>query len=246
VSTVSGDYAAFDVPKLLEVMAIEGAIVTIDAMGCQRDIARKILDKKADYVLALKANQGTFREDVEVFMAEQEASDFKDTTISQDETVDGDHGHIETRNTTVIHDAGWLQKRHDWFGLKAIVMVESRREIPESAGAYKIESETRFYITSLVLAANQIGPIVRGHWAVENSLHWVMDMVFRDNDRFEPIMPRPTSALSNTWQPTCPAKPQPKIRCVPDERSPHGMTAFSPALTQHDGASPDSPEAFAG
>jgi predicted transposase YbfD/YdcC len=69
-------------------MAIEGAIVTIDAMGCQRDIARKIIDKKADYVLALKANQGTLREDVEVFMAEQEASDFKDTTISQDETVD--------------------------------------------------------------------------------------------------------------------------------------------------------------
>src|SRR5476649_590678 len=96
------------IPKLIEMMAIEGAIVTIDAMGCQRDIAQKIVDKKADYVLALKGNQGSLREDVELFAAEQKANGFK-ATISQDETVDGDHAaahlrgrhsRIETRATT--------------------------------------------------------------------------------------------------------------------------------------------------
>jgi predicted transposase YbfD/YdcC len=164
------------IPKLLDLLAIEGAIVTIDAMGCQRAIATTILAKKADYVLALKGNQGLLREDVEVFVAEQQANGFRDTTISRDETVDGDHGRIETRKTTVIHDVAWLQERHDWPGLKSVVMVESTREIGP-----RIESETRFYITSLVLAAALLGPIIRSHWSVE-SMHWIMDMVFRDDE----------------------------------------------------------------
>ncbi len=165
------------IPKLLEMLAIEGAIVTIDAMGCQRTIARKIIKKKADYVLALKGNQGTLRDDVEIFVAEQKANNFKDSTVSRHETVDGDHGRIETRATTVIHDIAWLQERHNWPGLKAVVMVESTREIGS-----KIERETRFYITSLLYLATQMGPVIRSHWAVENSLHWVMDMVFRDDE----------------------------------------------------------------
>ena len=165
------------IPKLLEMLAIEGAIVTIDAMGCQRDIAQKILDKKADYVLALKGDQGTLREDVELFVGEQKANKFKDTKISQDQTVDGNHGRIETRTTTVIHDVTWLRERHDWPGLKAVVIVDSTRE---TAG--KIERETRFYVTSLVLLASLLGPIIRSHWAIENSLHWVMDMIFRDDE----------------------------------------------------------------
>ncbi|HEX9214643.1 MAG TPA: ISAs1 family transposase [Bradyrhizobium sp.] len=165
------------IPALLDMMAIEGAIVTIDAMGCQRDIAKKIVDKKADYVLALKGNQGTLCEDVEVFAAEQKANGFKDTTVSRHETVDGDHGRIETRAYTVFHDVAWLQERHNWPGLQGVVMVESTREIGD-----KIERETRFYITSLVWLALQLGPVVRSHWAIENSLHWVMDMVFRDDE----------------------------------------------------------------
>jgi predicted transposase YbfD/YdcC len=165
------------IPRLLEMLAIEGAIVTIDAMGCQRDIAQTILDKKADYVLALKGNQGTLRQDVELFAAEQKAGGFKDTKISHHESLDGNHGRIETRTTTVIHDVGWLQERHRWPGLKAVVMVESTREIGD-----KVEHETRFYITSLVWLAHQIGPVIRSHWAVENSLHWVMDMTFRDDE----------------------------------------------------------------
>ncbi len=164
------------IPKLLEMMAIEGATVTIDAMGCQREIAQKIIDKKADYVLALKGNQGTLRDDVELFVTEQKAKDFKDTRISRDKTVDGDHGRIETRTTTVIHDVDWLDE-HKWPGLKRIIIIDSEREIDG-----KIETETRLYITSLVLLANALGPIVRSHWAVENSLHWVMDMIFRDDE----------------------------------------------------------------
>ncbi len=165
------------IPKLLDMLAIEGAIITIDAMGCQRDIAQKVIDKKADYVLALKGNQGSLREDVELFATEQKARGFADTTISQDTTVDGDHGRIETRTTTVIHDVKWLQERHSWPGLKAVAIVESSREV-----SGKIEWETRYYITSLVLPAAALGPVVRSHWAIENSLHWVMDMVFRDDE----------------------------------------------------------------
>jgi predicted transposase YbfD/YdcC len=172
------------IPALLDMLEIEGAIVTIDAMGCQRNIAQKIVDKKADYVLALKGNQGSLREDVELFVAEQKAKDFKDTRVSHHQTVDGDHGRIETRNYTVIHDVAWLQERHNWPGLKSVVMVESIREIPAAtpAAAPKIEREVRFYITSLVWLACRIGPIIRSHWAIENSLHWVMDMIFRDDE----------------------------------------------------------------
>ncbi len=173
------------IPKLLDMLVIEGAIITIDAMGCQREIARKVIDRRADYVLALKANQGALRADVAIFVNEQKANDFKDTTISQHRCVDGDHGRIETRKTTVIHDVGWLRKRHDWPGLNGIVMVESTRE----TGA-KTETETRFYITSLADPAEKLGPVIRQHWAIENSLHWaienslhwVMDMVFRDDE----------------------------------------------------------------
>jgi predicted transposase YbfD/YdcC len=165
------------IPKLLNMLTIEGAIVTIDAMGCQRDIAKAILDKKADYVLALKGNQGSLREDVELFVTEQTTRGFADTEISQNTTVDGDHGRIETRTTTVFQDVEWLQKRHNWPGLKAVVMVESSREV-----SGKIERETRLYITSLVMIAALLGPVVRSHWAIENSLHWVMDMIFRDDE----------------------------------------------------------------
>jgi predicted transposase YbfD/YdcC len=171
------------IPALLDMLAVEGAVVTIDAIGCQRDIARKVLDKKADYVLALKGNQGSLREDVELFAAEQKANGFRDTKTTRHETVDADHGRIETRTYTVIHDVAWLQERHQWPGLKGIVMVESQREIPAPApGANTIEHETRFYITSLVWIAAQIGPAIRAHWMIENGLHWVLDMNFRDDE----------------------------------------------------------------
>ena len=175
VSDKSNEIVA--IPALLEMLAIEGAIVTIDAMGCQRDIAAKIVAKKADYVLALKGNQGTLREDIELFATEQKAKGFRDTTVSRHETVDGDHGRIETRTYTAFHDVAWLQERHKWPGLRGFIMVESTREMGD-----KVERETRFYITSLLWLAAQLAPVVRGHWAIENSLHWILDMIFRDDE----------------------------------------------------------------
>jgi predicted transposase YbfD/YdcC len=165
------------IPQLLDLLAIEGAVVSIDAMGCQRDIARKIIDKKADYILALKGNQGSLRDDVELFAAEQQAAGGKDAKLTRAETIDGDHGRIETRTVTVFHDIEWLRERHAWPGLRAIAMVDSVREI-----GGKKERETRFYITSLDLTAGEIAGLIRGHWAVENSLHWVLDMTFREDD----------------------------------------------------------------
>jgi predicted transposase YbfD/YdcC len=128
-------------------------------------------------ILALKGNQGTLLEDVELFANEQKTNGFKNAKISRHKTVDGDHGRIETRTYTVIHEVEWLQERHDWPALQGVVVVESQREIDG-----RITQETRLYITSLVLLANMIGPMIRDHWAVENGLHWVMDLVFRDDE----------------------------------------------------------------
>jgi predicted transposase YbfD/YdcC len=174
VSEKSNEIVA--IPALLDMLSIEGAIVTIDAMGCQRAIARKIIERKADYVLALKGNQGTLQDDVALFVAEQKSKGFTDTIVSTDETIDGDHGRIETRCVTVIHDVEWLRERHQWPGLRGVIVVDSRRET--RAGS---ESETRLYLTSSNRSAKQLGPAVRQHWSVENSLHWVMDMTFNDD-----------------------------------------------------------------
>jgi predicted transposase YbfD/YdcC len=129
---------------------------------------------------------------VELLISEQKARDFVDSEISQATTIDADHGRIETTTTIVIHDVEWLRKRHDWPGLKAVVMAESTRE-----NAGKAEQETLFYITSLIMLAHLLGPVVRSHWAIENSLPWVMDMIFRDAEYRVRTMPRPTSPPSN-------------------------------------------------
>ena len=102
---------------------------------------------------------------------------FSDATVSHSETIDGDHGRIETRTVVVIHDMAWLNHRHDWPGLKAVAVVDSTREING-----KTEKETRFYITSPTASASLVGPAIRNHWSIENSLHWVMDMTFRDDE----------------------------------------------------------------
>jgi predicted transposase YbfD/YdcC len=165
------------IPQLLDLLTIKGSTITIDAMGCQREIAAKIIEKEADYVLALKGNQGTLREDVELFFIEQKARKYRDCSVDRHETIEKSHGRIETRIVTAVGDLGWLQERHQWPGLAGIVMVESRREI----GA-RTEREFRFYVTSLGPDAERLGEAIRGHWSIENGLHWVMDMVFRDDE----------------------------------------------------------------
>lgn len=165
------------IPELLDLLAIKGAIVTIDAMGCQKKIAEKIIDKKADYVLGLKGNQGSLRDDVELLFDEQMANGFKDIAISRTLKTDADHGRIETREVCVTDDIAWLKERHDWKGLNSIVMVLYTRET-----ATGTERERRFYISSLPADAEKLGAAIRAHWGVENSLHWVLDVNFRDDD----------------------------------------------------------------
>jgi len=165
------------IPNVLDMVDIKGATVTIDAIGCQRDISQKIINKEGDYVLTLKKNQESLHEDVKIFVDEQKDKKFEDTKISHHRTIEKDHGRIETRDITVIHDIEWLQKRHQWPGLNAIVVIESEREINK-----KSTKETRFYLTSSKEEAEKISEIIRSHWAIENNLHWVLDISFRDDE----------------------------------------------------------------
>jgi predicted transposase YbfD/YdcC len=151
------------IPRLLDMIDVAGAVVTIDAMGCQREIATKILEKNANYLLALKGNQSRLHDDVRMFVDEQKKLGYADTTASRHETLDGDHGRIETRVCTVVHDVDWLVERHEWPGLKGIVVVDST---VETGG--KTVKETRLYITSSALGADRLGAYVRGHWSIEN------------------------------------------------------------------------------
>jgi len=165
------------IPALLDLLAIKGAIVTIDAMGCQTRIAEKIISKGADYLFGLKGNQGTLRADVELLFTEQMACNFKDVTVSRASGTDGGHGRIETRDIFAIDDIAWLKQSHDWKGLRSIVMVASKCETAKG-----IETERRFYISSLPADAEKLGAAIRQHWGVENSLHWLLDVNFRDDD----------------------------------------------------------------
>lgn len=165
------------IPELLDLLAITGAIVTIDAMGCQKKIAEKIIAKGADYVLGLKGNQGTLRDDVELLFDEQMTNGFKDISVSKTADTDAGHGRIETREVFATADIGWLKERHGWKGLNTITMVLSIRET-----AMGSEQERRFYISSLPADAEKLAAAIRAHWGVENSLHWVLDVHFRDDD----------------------------------------------------------------
>ena len=159
------------VPKLLEMLSLKGCIVTVDALNCQRDIARQIVDQGGDYALALKGNQGTLHDDVRMFL-----DDPATTPITTDTTVDGDHGRIETRTSTISTAVGWLQDDHRWLGLKAIGKIVRTREI----GAKKTV-ETAYYLLSTPMTAARFGQVVRAHWAVENSLHWTLDVILNED-----------------------------------------------------------------
>lgn len=150
------------IPKLLDLLVTEGAMVTIDAIGCQRQIARKILDRGGDYVLALKGNQTSLHEDVALFFAEQTARYFAECAPELHEPQEKSHGRIETRVITALDDIAWLKERHDWPGLASIVMVESNRESSPRARR-KIERETSGYIASIVADAERRGKVIRGH-----------------------------------------------------------------------------------
>lgn len=164
------------IPKLLDLFSLQGQIVTIDAMGCQSAIAEKIIDQGGDYVLALKGNQGTLCQDVTLFL-ETEVLKKKSKMIEDDhEEVDCGHGRIETRKCFISSQIEWLPQQDKWKGLKSIAMIEERREI-----GVKVSVERRFFISSLPANAQKLAAAVRAHWAVENCLHWTLDLVFNED-----------------------------------------------------------------
>jgi predicted transposase YbfD/YdcC len=163
------------IPKLLQVLDVEGCIVTIDAMGCQYEIANKIKGKGGDYILALKNNQANLREDVELFFKDQDV--IMEKKLDTHETTDGDHGRIETRKCTVITDIEWLKKMHKkWNSIESIVKIESKREIKGI-----ISEENRYYISSLKTDAKAMMNHIRSHWGIENKLHWILDVQFQED-----------------------------------------------------------------
>ena len=157
------------IPELLKILDIEECIITIDAMGTQKKIAETIIEKRADYILALKGNQGYLKEDVQnTFLRQQ--PDFTD------ETVEKGHGRIETRKCEVINKLDFIDEKEQWAGLKSIARVTASRDING-----KKTSEVRLYITSVESDAKNFNSFIRQHWGVENSLHWTMDVTFRED-----------------------------------------------------------------
>jgi predicted transposase YbfD/YdcC len=166
-------------PVLLQQLALAGCLVTIDAMGCQREIAQQILDQDGDYVLALKGNQGTLHEDVTMTMALAQRSDFADLQHDRAETTEQGHGRQETRRAVVLDDPeplSWLQGHHNWPGLQAIGRIQAERQIGEQSS-----SETRYYLLSQPLSAQAFLEAVRSHWGIENCVHWVLDVSFGED-----------------------------------------------------------------
>lgn len=167
------------IPKLLTQLNITGAVVTLDAMGCQTKVAQQIIAQGGDYMLSLKGNQGRLHQDVKLFF---EAENSRPATGH--EAFDGGHGRIESRAVRASAKIDWLKAQHpDWAGLKSIVAVTAKRQF-KGKGESKITEETRYFISSLDATDPQrLGQIVRAHWGIENQLHWVLDCAFDEDVR---------------------------------------------------------------
>lgn len=164
------------IPDLLEILEIKGCVVTIDAMGCQKSIAKKIVEKEGDYVFGLKGNHKNLNEEVkEVFEGKRQVR-FMETKETTHETLDKGHGRLETRRYRAIAIENLPINVSDWPGIQSVVEVTSIREIGE-----KKSEEKRYYISSLEADASKQAQHIRGHWGIENSLHWVMDVTFNED-----------------------------------------------------------------
>ena len=168
------------IPALLDALAVTGGIVTIDAIGCQREIAATIRAREADYVLALKENQPTLHEAVAFHFAQVRASGGADLTHTRHSTIEKGHGRIEVRRCWATDNpevVAWPDPERAWPGLRSVALVEAERRLADT-----VTSETRYYLSSLPGEAQTIAEAVRGHWGIENRLHWVLDVAFREDE----------------------------------------------------------------
>lgn len=167
------------IPKLLDLLDIRGTTITVDAMGCQRAIAEKVIDQGADYIMGLKGNQGTAHKEVELFFTDARASDFRDVEHTRDETVDGsEHGRLEVRRVVVTQKLDWFQDLPKWKGLRSLIMIERERTV----GSEPTTVERQYYWSSHAKDAKTLGAMIRGHWGIENRLHWCLDVAFREDE----------------------------------------------------------------
>lgn len=164
------------IPELLKLLSIEGCIVTIDAMGCQKEIAKRIIEAKADYVLALKDNHSRLHKHAEVYMEKLHKGKIPEATCDQKETIENGHGRAEKRIYLITDTLDWMKEKESWSGLRSIGMVISERQI----GTEKT-IERRYYLSSLPANADIFSKAVREHWGIENRLHWVLDVTFNED-----------------------------------------------------------------
>jgi predicted transposase YbfD/YdcC len=166
------------IPQLLEMIDVSGAIVTIDAMGCQKEIAAKIVEKKGDYVLALKGNQENLHHDVKNLFLKALENDFEGLKHQNCRTTDRGHGREATRVYYVVEVPEDLAKRYpEWKGLKTLGLAISERQVGDATPTV----EMRFYLSSLNAKVKTFARAVRGHWKIENQLHWVLDVSFHED-----------------------------------------------------------------
>ena len=166
------------IPELLKILDLEGCIVTIDAIGCQKEIVKEIVNKKADYVISLKGNQENLHKDIKDYLDWAERIKFKEIKYDYYRTLEKGHGRIEERRCWVTEEIEWLEGKEDWANLKSVIMVEAIREV---IGKEKTV-ERRYFISSLGGKAKEALRAVRGHWAIENELHWCLDIGFREDE----------------------------------------------------------------
>jgi predicted transposase YbfD/YdcC len=165
------------IPHLLDMLELEGCVVSIDAMGTQKAIAKKIRDKGAEYVLALKGNQESIHEDVALYFQQSSPEELQQEPFDYHTSFDKDHGRCERRRYWATGDIEWLSMKDAWVDLHSICMVKSER-----TEKGKTTEEPLYFISSLPPDAERLAGAIRGHWGIENSLHWVLDMAFREDE----------------------------------------------------------------